>query len=159
MGKRERKKKTRVLIDCCYCLKRWRELWRKTNYEDWLYRRSSQLAAADDDSNENSIYELPERVSSSRPMATSSSYYSSATILASDSGINSYNGPLLADWRWQTDAALGGFFPHTQPTTKTTQKYKTIQQLQLWSFMCCFSFSSHLQKQQHKYSVECVCVM
>ena len=24
-------------------------MWRKTNYEDWLYRRSSQLAAADDD--------------------------------------------------------------------------------------------------------------
>lgn len=62
-----------------------RELWRKTNYEEWLYRRSSHLSV-DDENIENSIYELPERVSSAVATTTpSSSYYSSATILASDS--------------------------------------------------------------------------
>ncbi|XP_057367538.1 sodium- and chloride-dependent glycine transporter 1-like [Daphnia carinata] len=61
--------------------KKWRELWQKSDYEDWLYRRPQLPAGASDDDS-NSIYELPERVSSSRPIST---YYSSATILASDS--------------------------------------------------------------------------
>lgn len=65
--------------------KKWRELWQKSDYEDWLYRRPQlPVGASDDDC--NSIYELPERVSSSRPVST---YYSSATILASDSAVYS----------------------------------------------------------------------
>ena len=66
---------------------KWSELWRKSDYEDWLYRRPQLPADATDDDNDcNSIYELPERVSSSRPIST---YYSSATILASDSAVYS----------------------------------------------------------------------
>lgn len=66
---------------------RWRELWQKSDYEDWLYRRPQLPADATDDEDDcNSIYELPERVSSSRPIST---YYSSATILASDSAVYS----------------------------------------------------------------------
>lgn len=67
-----------------WLLQRWRELWQKSDYEEWLYRRPQLPGGVsdDDDNGSNSIYELPERVSSSRPMST---YYSSATILASDS--------------------------------------------------------------------------
>jgi len=53
---------------------RWIELFKVSEYEEWLYRREQQA-------DQNSIYELPERISNNRPI---SSYYSSATILASD---------------------------------------------------------------------------
>lgn len=63
-------------------------MWQKSEYEDWLYRRPQLPGGADDDYDDddgsNSIYELPERVSSNRPIST---YYSSATILASDSAV------------------------------------------------------------------------
>jgi hypothetical protein len=82
----------RLLIFVCLFVlgraeQRWRELWQKSDYEDWLYRRPQLPADATDDEDDcNSICELPERVSSSRPIST---YYSSATILASDSAVYS----------------------------------------------------------------------
>jgi len=54
---------------------RWREISKVSEYEEWLYCRQQQI-------DQNSIYELPERVSNNRPIST---YYTSATILASDS--------------------------------------------------------------------------
>lgn len=83
----EKKQKPIVWFVCFFFVfvQKWRELWQKSDYEDWLYRRPQlPVGASDDDC--NSIYELPERVSSSRPVST---YYSSATILASDSAVYS----------------------------------------------------------------------
>ena len=54
---------------------RWKEIFKVSEYEEWLYCREQQT-------DQNSIYELPERISNNQAI---SSYYSSATILASDS--------------------------------------------------------------------------
>lgn len=86
IGRRKKTKANRVICLFFFVfVQKWRELWQKSDYEDWLYRRPQlPVGASDDDC--NSIYELPERVSSSRPVST---YYSSATILASDSAVYS----------------------------------------------------------------------
>lgn len=71
-------------------MQRWRELWHKSDYEHWLYRRAqlpgeerfedNEDYGRDPGADSSCVYELPERFSTNRAV----SYYTSATLLAGE---------------------------------------------------------------------------